>query len=178
MVRFVIIGIVIAVAFTLYALVDAAMTDSSRARGVAKPVWVVLIVVLPVIGAALWFLIGKGQEAVPSRAPQAPDDDPRFTGRQMPRDQLDDHMKDLEARLRELDDEVFPGEGSAQAPPARPSGGSGSGSAPSRPAAGHDADAGDRGHEDPTDPGDTDRGEAREHPGKRGPRPDGDAPRP
>ena len=51
MARFVIIGVIIAVAFVLYSLVDAAMSDPRRARGVSKPVWVVLIVVLPVIGA-------------------------------------------------------------------------------------------------------------------------------
>ncbi|WP_025134457.1 PLD nuclease N-terminal domain-containing protein [Leucobacter sp. PH1c] len=108
MVRFGIIGIVIAVAFTLYSLVDAAMTDGSRARGVAKPVWVVLIVLLPVIGGILWFVIGKG--AVPAARPAAPDDDPRFSGTRMSSDDLDTHMRDLEARLRELDEETFPGE--------------------------------------------------------------------
>ncbi|WP_082305454.1 PLD nuclease N-terminal domain-containing protein [Leucobacter japonicus] len=114
MVRFVIIGIVIAVAFTLYALVDAAMTDASRARGVGKPVWIVLIVVLPVIGAALWFLIGKGSPQSQARAAQvrrsAPDDDPRFTGTRLSSNDLDAHMRDLEDRLRELDNETFPGE--------------------------------------------------------------------
>lgn len=108
MVRFVIIGIVVAVAFTLYALVDAAMTDGARARGVGKPIWVVLIVVLPVIGGVLWFLIGKGE--MPQKRPAAPDDDPRFTGTRMTTGDLDSHMKDLEARLRELDSETFPGE--------------------------------------------------------------------
>lgn len=108
MVRFVIIGIVIATAFTLYALVDAAMTDGSRARGVSKPVWVVLVVVLPVIGGVLWFMIGKGD--TPPRRPTAPDDDPRFTGTRMTSGDLDVHMKDLEDRLRELDEETFPGE--------------------------------------------------------------------
>ncbi|QZY53234.1 PLDc N-terminal domain-containing protein [Leucobacter tenebrionis] len=108
MVRFVIIGVVIAVAFTLYALVDAAMTDGSRARGVSKPVWVVLVVLLPVIGGVLWFLIGKG--ATPAKRPVAPDDDPRFSGTRMSKDDLDLHMRDLEQRLRELDDERFPGE--------------------------------------------------------------------
>jgi len=107
-VRFVIIGVVIAVAFTLYALVDAAMTDSSRARGVSKPVWVVLVVVLPVIGGLLWFFIGKGSAAEAVR--RAPDDDPRFTGNRLSHEDLDDHMRDLEERLRELDEEVFPGE--------------------------------------------------------------------
>lgn len=109
--RFVIIGIVIAVAFTLYALVDAAMTDGSRARGVSKPVWVLLVVVLPVIGGVLWFLIGKGQaRPAGSARPAAPDDDPRFTGTRMSDTDLDAHMRDLEARLRELDSETFPGE--------------------------------------------------------------------
>lgn len=109
MVRFAIIGIVIAVAFSLYALVDAAMTDHNRARGVAKPVWVVLIVVLPVLGGILWFVIGKGDDSEVRR--NAPDDDPRFTGTKLSSSELNTHMADLEKRLRELDDEVFPGEG-------------------------------------------------------------------
>lgn len=108
MVRFGIIGIVIAVAFTLYALVDAAMTDHNRARGVPKSVWVVLIVVLPVLGGILWFVIGRGDGSEAQR--NAPDDDPRFTGNNLSSSELDTHMADLEKRLRELDDEVFPGE--------------------------------------------------------------------
>ncbi len=108
MARFVILGVIIAVAFTLYALVDAAMSDSSRARGVSKPVWVVLIVVLPVIGAVLWFVIGKGRgpAAVPVKAP---DDDPRFTSTPLSEQEIDAHVAELEARLRELDEETFPG---------------------------------------------------------------------
>ena len=117
MVRFVIIGIVVAVAFTLYALVDAAMTDSTRARGVNKPVWVVIIVLLPVVGGVLWFMIGKGSPRPPT--PVAPDDDPRFTGKSMPAADLDARMRDLEKQLRALDDEVFPGE--AEAPKNRAS---------------------------------------------------------
>lgn len=112
MVRFGIIGIVIAVAFTLYALVDAAMTDHNRARGVAKPVWVVLIVVLPVLGGILWFVIGKGDGSEVLR--KAPEDDPNFTGNNLSSTELNSHMADLEKRLRELDDEVFPGESAGQ----------------------------------------------------------------
>lgn len=110
MVRVFIVGIVIAVAFTLYSLVDAAMTDHSRARGVSKPVWIVIIVVLPVIGGLLWMFIGKGAVSVASATASAPDDDPHFTGRHLSGTELDVHMRDLEARLKELDEEVFPGE--------------------------------------------------------------------
>lgn len=109
MIRFLIIGIVIAVAFTLYALVDAAMTDAARARGVPKPVWVVLVVVLPVLGAILWFTIGKGP--VVAARPRPLDDDPRFSGTRMNDAQLDEHMRELEERLRELDEETYPHEG-------------------------------------------------------------------
>lgn len=131
MVRFIIIGIVVAVAFTLYALVDAAMTDGARARGVSKPVWVVLVVVLPVIGGVLWFLIGKGD--TPAVRPAAPDDDPRFSGTRMSARDLDTHMEDLEARLRELDSETFPGE--------TPSGDASDGPDPSDPGKRADGDS-------------------------------------
>ena len=108
MIRFLIIGIVIAVAFTLYSLVDAAMSDPARSRGVSKPVWVVLTVLLPVVGGILWFTIGKGP--VPAAPPHRPDDDPRFSGTRMGGPELDEHMRELEERLRELDEETFPGE--------------------------------------------------------------------
>ena len=98
---------VVAVALVLYALVDAAMSDPARARGVSKPVWVVMIVVLPVIGAVLWLAIGKARGPVPTPT-SAPDDDPRFTATRLSASELDAHVEELEARLRELDDEVFP----------------------------------------------------------------------
>lgn len=115
MIRFVIIGIVIAVAFTLFALVDAAMSSASRSRGVSKPVWIVLIVVLPVLGGILWFVIGKGP--IPPPQPKPVEDDPRFTAKRLSDAELEAHMQDLEARLRELDAETFPheqGEGDAK----------------------------------------------------------------
>lgn len=107
MVRFAIIGAIVGIAFILYALVDAAMSDARRARGVSKPVWVVIIVVLPVVGAALWFIIGRGRGPLPAPS-RAPDDDPRFSGGRMSQTELDAHMRELEDRLRELDEETFP----------------------------------------------------------------------
>ncbi|MGO1435913.1 MAG: PLD nuclease N-terminal domain-containing protein [Canibacter sp.] len=99
MARVLIIGVIVAVAFTLFGLVDAAMADASRARGLSKPVWIVIIVMLPLIGAILWFTIGRGK-------PQPPvPDEPNMSQRD-----VDNRVADLEKRLRELDDEVFPGE--------------------------------------------------------------------
>ncbi len=78
MVRVWLAAVVIGVVFTLYALVDCAMIDRRRARGVGKAVWVVLIVILPVIGGVLWFAIGRG----PVRTgPIGPDDDADFLKR-------------------------------------------------------------------------------------------------
>ena len=114
MVRFAIIGVVVGVALVLYALVDAAMSDPARARGVSKPVWVVMIVLLPVIGALLWLTIGKARGPAPAPV-RAPDDDPRFTATRLSSVELDAHLEELEARLRELDDEVFPGDDRDQA---------------------------------------------------------------
>jgi hypothetical protein len=114
MARVYIIGVILAVAFTLFGLVDAAMADQRRARGLPKPVWIVVIVVLPVIGALLWFTIGKGP--VDQDTVAAPDDDPDFTGRSggsrdgMSQNDVDRRMRELEKRLRELDDESYPGE--------------------------------------------------------------------
>lgn len=109
MVRFLIIGAVVGAAFTLYGLIDAAMSEPARARGVSKPVWVVIVVLLPVIGAALWFTLGKERGPLPAPA-TAPDDDPRFTGTRISSIELDEQMRDLEARLRQLDEEVYPHE--------------------------------------------------------------------
>lgn len=115
MVRVYIVGAILAAAFTLYAIVDAAMIDARRCRGVPKPVWVVLTVILPVIGGILWFVIGRGPlEAATQSAPRGPEDDPRFTGRTAASAEIDARIRDLEARLRELDNEVFPGEENTQ----------------------------------------------------------------
>ncbi|HUH52698.1 MAG TPA: PLD nuclease N-terminal domain-containing protein [Microbacteriaceae bacterium] len=109
MVRFIIIGVVLGVAFTLFTVVDAAMSDPKRSRGVGKHVWVLLCVILPVIGGILWLTLGKGPVGGEVQT-TAPDDDPRFGA--MNQKEMDKRIADLETQLRNLDDEVFPGEDS------------------------------------------------------------------
>lgn len=69
-------------AIYVYGLVDVIGTDKRLTRGISKTSWLVVVAVLPVVGAALWFIIGRPRGGRP--APQsyshttAPDDDPDF----------------------------------------------------------------------------------------------------
>lgn len=73
-----VVGLVIAaLVFTIYAFVDCALTERLRVRGLPKALWLVVVIVLPVIGGLLWFLIGRGPTR---RRFLPPDDDPAFFG--------------------------------------------------------------------------------------------------
>lgn len=104
MVRVLIVLAVLAVAFVVVSLVDCAVQPATRHRGVAKPVWLLIIVLLPVIGAVLWFVIGRGRTPA-ARTMSAPDDDPEFLSRVgLPSDQ-DERIRRLEEELAQLDAE-------------------------------------------------------------------------
>jgi hypothetical protein len=85
MTRLFVIAIVVAVALTVFAVVDVAYFDRLRVRGLPKAAWEVLILLVPVVGALLWFFIGRGPRGGRPRrggsgrhGPIAPDDDPDF----------------------------------------------------------------------------------------------------
>ena len=110
MVRFLLIGGVVAIAFTIYTLVDVLMTERSRIRGVPKPVWAI-ITLLPVIGGILWLTIGKMRRP-PRRTsgPIAPDDDPTFLSSLSQeeirrRAEQDERLRRLEQELADLEAE-------------------------------------------------------------------------
>lgn len=69
-------------AIYVYGIVDVIRTDKHLTRGISKTAWIVVVVVLPVVGAALWFIIGRprGNRPVPQTYSHttAPDDDPDF----------------------------------------------------------------------------------------------------
>ena len=102
MVRWLVIGGVAVVALTIYALVDLFVTGKSRLRAFPLPVWVGIIVVLPIIGPVLWLVIGKSKPAqiTPSFAP---DDDPKFLGGLA--ESPEERIQRLEEELRALDEE-------------------------------------------------------------------------
>jgi hypothetical protein len=111
MVRWIVIGAVGVVAFSIYALVDLFMTHTPRVRAFPKPVWIVVIVVLPIIGPVLWLLVGKSKPKTPKTysAGRAPDDDPSFLSA-IDREESDERIRKLEEELRKLDDEVLGGD--------------------------------------------------------------------
>lgn len=101
--RFWLIITVIAVAFMVYALVDCAMTDRRRVRGLRKPLWLLVVLLVPVIGGVLWFTVGRGGKPKAVARGVAPDDDPAFLrGLGTVADQ-DERIRRLEQELRDLD---------------------------------------------------------------------------
>lgn len=81
----------------VYGLVDVIRTDRRLTRGFSKTTWLVMVVLLPLIGAALWFLIGRPRasaapQPVYPQHPTAPDDDPDF-------------LRNLEQRRRQAETE-------------------------------------------------------------------------
>ncbi|SDR91698.1 PLD nuclease N-terminal domain-containing protein [Microterricola viridarii] len=96
---------VAAVVLTVYALVDAALFDRSRIRGLPRFAWILAILFVPVIGALLWFVVGRGRRGSSPRGPRtvAPDDDLEFLG-QLGRDaQQEQRIRRLEQELSDLD---------------------------------------------------------------------------
>ena len=96
--------IVIAVALTIFTLVDVVLTDRSRARGVPKVAWV-FIALLPIIGAILWFAIGRAPGRAAKLTFVPPDDDVDFLRDLDTREAQDERIRRLERELAELDDD-------------------------------------------------------------------------
>lgn len=99
----------------VYGLIDVIRTDSRQTKGISKPAWIVVQVVLPVIGAVLWFLIGRPKGTRPAPATYshtvAPDDDPEFLRNlelrrrnQAEADRLKKLKDELDAKESKLDD--------------------------------------------------------------------------
>jgi len=96
--------IVIAVALTIFTLVDVILADRRRIRGVPKPAWV-FIALLPIIGAILWFAVGRGPLPAAEKKYIAPDDDPAFFSTLADKEDQDERIRRLEQELADLDDD-------------------------------------------------------------------------
>jgi len=74
--------------FWIWALLDCIATDSSMCRNLPKPVWIILVLILPDIGALAWLLLGRPEKAswrpgsTDYSAPRQPvglEDSPRYS---------------------------------------------------------------------------------------------------
>jgi hypothetical protein len=48
---------------TLYALLDVVLGDAAQQRVLPKPVWVLVVLLLPVVGPIAWFVVGRPSAA-------------------------------------------------------------------------------------------------------------------
>lgn len=75
-------GVILAVAFYIYCIIDVSRTPRGETRTLPKYVWLVLVVLVPLLGGAAWLFLGRVWQTPGSwfrrSGPVAPDDDPKF----------------------------------------------------------------------------------------------------
>jgi len=106
-VRFFVIFDVILVAFEIYALVDVIVSNDARIRSLNKIAWVFIVILVPLVGAILWFALGRQRRSDTGGEPRviAPDDDPTFLHNVDRYEQQEARIRRLEQELAALDDE-------------------------------------------------------------------------
>ncbi|MCR2812552.1 PLD nuclease N-terminal domain-containing protein [Microbacterium sp. zg.Y1090] len=104
MARILLIVALLLILFWVYSIVDCAVQHPSRHRGVSKPVWILIVALLPVLGGVLWFAVGRTRSSAMPR-PKAPDDDPEFLGRIGDIRDTDERIRRIEEELKALDSE-------------------------------------------------------------------------
>lgn len=104
MTRALLILALVATAFWVYTIVDCAVQPPTRHRGVSKPVWILIVVLIPVLGGLLWLIVGRTRRSAIT-ARRAPDDDPEFLGRIGTISDQDERIRRLEEELAQLDAE-------------------------------------------------------------------------
>lgn len=81
-----ILPVLVIAGFAIYSFFDVLATDKSKFRSITKGAWL-LVSLVPVVGALLWFIVGRKQREGGDhivhlrhrpRRPTAPDDDPNF----------------------------------------------------------------------------------------------------
>lgn len=102
---YIIVGLVL-VALTIYAAIDSLMTDHARVRGLPKPLWFIVVLLLPLVGPVLWLTIGKDRgRGRQVKRQTAPDDDPEFLRRLGSTKEQEERIRRLEQELADLDDD-------------------------------------------------------------------------
>jgi hypothetical protein len=104
-------------AFLVFTIVDLVTIDPGRVKYLPKFAWIILAIILPLVGGLVWFFAGReplearehGRYVSPPssrrRGPSAPDDDPEFLHKLGREQAQEDRIRDLERRLREIDED-------------------------------------------------------------------------
>ena len=58
MARVLLILALVATAFWVFTIVDVSVQPAARHRGVTKPIWILIVILLPVLGGLLWLTVG------------------------------------------------------------------------------------------------------------------------
>jgi Phospholipase_D-nuclease N-terminal len=107
-----VLPIIVALVLAIYAFIDCLQADPAEVRGPRRPVWIAMILLLPIVGPVSWLVARRGMPRTgrPQRyatPPVAPDDNPEFL-RQL-RD-IDDQHEELlsqwEDDLRRREEEM------------------------------------------------------------------------
>lgn len=134
----------IQLALLVYALIDCIQTDSTIVRNLSKPLWVFLIVVVPIAGPIAWLVAGRPERARPAgstnpsrspwpststagfpeyerpRPPRGPDDDPEFLARlHGPDKEKEELLRQWEEQLRRREQELRDGSAGSPEEPGR-----------------------------------------------------------
>lgn len=101
--------LVLVLAFTIFSAVHLALTPRDQVRGIAKPAWMALVILVPLVGGVLWLAVGRIRAGESPRSarrgPIAPDDDPEFLRKLRREKAMEDRIEQLERELRDLDDD-------------------------------------------------------------------------
>nr|NLD39682.1 PLDc_N domain-containing protein [Actinomycetales bacterium] len=85
-----VVPFILAIAVWIYGVIDCAQTPEDRVpRGLKKPVWLIIVLLIPVIGSLAWLGVkwvagsssitkSGGYRSPKRKGPTAPDDDPEF----------------------------------------------------------------------------------------------------
>lgn len=74
------LALVFLLALTLYAWFDCTRTPDHRMKAAPKPLWLVAIALVPVLGPVTWLAAGRIEPPTRGRT-RGPDDDPAFLRR-------------------------------------------------------------------------------------------------
>jgi hypothetical protein len=106
MARLLVIIPFLVLALDVFGIIDVVLVEQRRVRALNKVLWVFMIIVLPFVGAILWFMIGKERrDGGNARRVIAPDDDPAFLRNLRRDEELDERIRRLEQELSDLDDD-------------------------------------------------------------------------